>query len=638
MNEETKSVDSAKGSTMAKSEELEMHFDPNTIEHLGIQMYSTLPPVIAELVSNAYDADAKYVCIKLKDMGDKAIVISDNGHGMKYSDLNSKFLKIGRDRRSEVGQKSESGERYVIGKKGIGKLSFFGIAHHIEVTTIRDGLKNIFILDWEKIKEAGKAGKNYKPDTIIIDEPTDDPNGTRFELTQIKRTTGFSPDDIAYSLAKEMSVFDEKDFKVEIFHNGEIDPIKVANELRYKDIDVEYSWNFPKKIEGLKYAYEDQIEGRLIASKNVLTSKMNGVALFSRGKLVNDYSFLEVKASSHDYKYITGWLDIGFIDMWDMEVISTNRRSLNWEFEETIALKKYLEQAYRFFFNEVKEVKQKNKIKAVEEQTGVSIENWMQDLPGHERSLASKIVNNIVSHGGIETEKAGELISFVKDSFQFEAFKEMARDIDESSFSSPEKIIELFKEWKIIESRELYKLALGRIQTIEKFERYIKEHVREVPTMHNFLKQFSWLLDPRIIEFKDEVYYSKLLKDKFDDSTEDMEENKRIDFLCTGLGNSFFIIELKKPEYKIKEKDILQARDYLEFIKEHFGTTPYSYHQIVAYVVTGKFNNDTKVSSLLDAFGSQGTIYLKTYHELLTNAKDYHKEFIERYNELIKKG
>ena len=49
MNEETKGVDSAKGSTMAKSEDLEMHFDPNTIEHLGIQMYSTLPPVIAEL-------------------------------------------------------------------------------------------------------------------------------------------------------------------------------------------------------------------------------------------------------------------------------------------------------------------------------------------------------------------------------------------------------------------------------------------------------------------------------------------------------------------------------------------------------------------------------------------------------------
>lgn len=618
-----------------ETKDLEMHFDPNTIEHLGIQMYSTLPPVIAELVSNAYDADAKSVRIKLKDIGDKAIIISDSGHGMKYSDLNSKFLKIGRDRRSEVGQKSESGKRYVIGKKGIGKLSFFGIAQHIEVTTIREGLKNTFILDWAKIKEAGRTGKNYKPEIINIDEPTEEPSGTRFELTQIKRKTGFSPDDIAYSLAKDMSVFDENDFKVEIFHNEETEPTKVINELRYKYIDVEHSWDFPRKMEGLEYEFEKEIKGRLIAAKDVLNSKINGIALFSRGKLVNEYSFLDVKASSHDYKYITGWLNIDFVDLWSMEVISTNRRSLNWEFEETIALKNYLEQVYRNFFNEVKEEKKKNKIKAVEEHTGVTIDSWMKDLPDHERKLADKLVTSIVNHGGLETAKAGELISFVKDSFQFEAFKEMARDIDKASFTEPEKIISLFREWKIIESRELYKLALGRIQTIEKFERYIKEHVREVPTMHNFLKQFSWLLDPRIIEFRDEVYYSQLLKEKFDDSSEELEENRRIDFLCTGLGNSFFIIELKKPEFKVREKDILQARDYREFIKEHFGTTPHSYSQTIAYVVTGKFNNDTKVSSLLNAFGSEGTIYLKTYHELLTNAKDYHKEFIERHNQLV---
>ena len=50
-----------------------MHFDPNTIEHLGIQMYSTLPPVIAELISNAYDADAKHVKIHLADVGEKFI-------------------------------------------------------------------------------------------------------------------------------------------------------------------------------------------------------------------------------------------------------------------------------------------------------------------------------------------------------------------------------------------------------------------------------------------------------------------------------------------------------------------------------------------------------------------------------------
>ena len=42
-----------------------MRFDPNVITHLGIQMYSTLPPVIAELVSNSYDAESEEVNIFL---------------------------------------------------------------------------------------------------------------------------------------------------------------------------------------------------------------------------------------------------------------------------------------------------------------------------------------------------------------------------------------------------------------------------------------------------------------------------------------------------------------------------------------------------------------------------------------------
>ena len=48
-----------------KTDVLEMRFDPNVITHLGIQMYSTLPPVIAELVSNSYDAESEEVNIFL---------------------------------------------------------------------------------------------------------------------------------------------------------------------------------------------------------------------------------------------------------------------------------------------------------------------------------------------------------------------------------------------------------------------------------------------------------------------------------------------------------------------------------------------------------------------------------------------
>ena len=83
-------------------ERLMMTFSPNTIEHLGIRMYSTLPPVLAELIANSYDADASLVEISLiDDQENKEIVISDNGHGMSFNDINDKFLCIGRNRRDD---------------------------------------------------------------------------------------------------------------------------------------------------------------------------------------------------------------------------------------------------------------------------------------------------------------------------------------------------------------------------------------------------------------------------------------------------------------------------------------------------------------------------------------------------------
>ncbi|UTH25883.1 ATP-binding protein [Actinobacillus suis] len=100
---------------------LEMKFDPNVITHLGIQMYSTLPPVVAELVSNSYDAEAEDVNIFLNDKSDeKSIIIEDNGHGMSFEEINQKFLVIGRNRRKEEkSEKSKNGKRDVIGKKGL---------------------------------------------------------------------------------------------------------------------------------------------------------------------------------------------------------------------------------------------------------------------------------------------------------------------------------------------------------------------------------------------------------------------------------------------------------------------------------------------------------------------------------------
>ena len=66
---------------MSDTTTFEMRFDPRTIEHLGVKMYSTLPPALAELISNAYDADASEVTLKFHEQNGapKSIQIIDNG-------------------------------------------------------------------------------------------------------------------------------------------------------------------------------------------------------------------------------------------------------------------------------------------------------------------------------------------------------------------------------------------------------------------------------------------------------------------------------------------------------------------------------------------------------------------------------
>lgn len=615
---------------MTAQQTVKMSFDPNTIEHLGIQMYSTLPPVIAELVANAYDADASSVTIFLGDTGEKRIIIEDTGHGMSFEDLEAKFLKIGRNRREGNKQYSESGQRKVIGKKGIGKLSFFGIANHVEITTRRDSKENSFEMDWDDIKN---SGDEYEIPLTKHDEPcTGERSGTKITLTAIRRKTPFTPESLAVSLARAFSVFNEKDFNAEIIHNN-LQPKKVTNELKYDSIDTEYEWDFPYSEVDSQYEYAAQITGKIISAKTPVSSSMKGIALFSRGKLVNAHEFYGEKASSHGYTYLTGWLDIGFIDEWEQDVIGTSRQSLNWENEGTSELKDHLQKVVKKIYSERRKRIEEKKKQEIKEKTGMDVDEWLTALPKHERALAEKMVSQIIENEGIDTEKAGGLVSYVKDAFQFEAFKEFATEIAETDEIDSSKFVELLKEWQLVESKELYRLSIGRISTIEELSKHMEENSKEVPTVHQFFKEFPWLLDPRIIEFRDEVTFSKLLKEKYPDN-ELEESDRRIDFVCTSVSNNRFIIELKRPHHTINAKDIDQAAHYRAFLSNHIGNEPASASQIVAYVVGGKRSQDHFAQSKIATYSKTGEVYVKTYSELFENAKKYHQEFIDKYKRL----
>ena len=86
------------------TDDLLLRYSHNVVEHLGLKLYQNRPTrVIAEIVSNSWDADAERVRVNTA-MGDAArwVAVLDDGCGMSREDLVSSFLVIGRGRRRKA--------------------------------------------------------------------------------------------------------------------------------------------------------------------------------------------------------------------------------------------------------------------------------------------------------------------------------------------------------------------------------------------------------------------------------------------------------------------------------------------------------------------------------------------------------
>ena len=65
---------------------LRINYSGRIIDHLGLQMYQSPVAAVAELVANAWDADADNVKITLPAKLAKAadLVVEDDGNGMSF--------------------------------------------------------------------------------------------------------------------------------------------------------------------------------------------------------------------------------------------------------------------------------------------------------------------------------------------------------------------------------------------------------------------------------------------------------------------------------------------------------------------------------------------------------------------------
>lgn len=385
------------------SSPFEMKFDPQTINHLGLRMYSTLPPALAELVSNSYDADAEHVTITLSEKGGKPteIVIEDDGIGMSFDEIGDKFLTIGRNRRTKDGDTpSPRFGRLPTGKKGLGKLALFGLAQTITVTTCQAGMLNELRLDWDELMST--VDGPYRPSALKTNEQTGKPDGTTIRLHGLKRKTKFDVSGLADSLSRIFLLDDN--FKL-ILVTSAGDRIAIDNKRKYNSLKREFTWILPSPPFVPKGSvYEDKIEGEIITTEKPLTpaSGLRGITLYSRGKLVNSPEFFSVSDSSHFYQYLTGWIRVDFIDELEDDVISTDRKSIDWEHPEMINLRDFLSGIVAQVNADWRRLRKEKKDKDLKGKTGIDTAEWIKTMPADVGKNTTRIVDLLSGEDALE--------------------------------------------------------------------------------------------------------------------------------------------------------------------------------------------------------------------------------------------
>jgi hypothetical protein len=617
-----------------------LRYHPGTIKHLGLQMYSTLPPVLGELISNAWDADSPAVDITIpttRFTDASEIVIRDWGVGMTDQQVQDHYLEVGRDRRRHDGEHSAGG-RVLMGRKGIGKFSPFGIAHEIEVETVRDGITSRFVMRWPDILAHDPLTPiefpNLGPSGTITD-------GTLVTLRDLQRYRTRAPSigSLRHKLARRFAVI-RPDFQVVI--NG--DPITPEERELERLVEVDasgrpYLWTYDN-VEvrpGTGWTVSGWI-GALSTTAHQIEGVDRGIAVMARGKLVQEpWDFEAAVGQQYALAYIVGELTAEFVDA-EEDTIATSRSTLVWDTEANAAFKEWGAAEVRRIAREWAERRRKDNETRLLESPQYQL--FLRETAGVEnhraRRVADRLIREVIGNNPVGDDRSKEaVIRMCIDYLKFDAFVDLADELAHAEVTDPGELLRLFTEWEIVEAREMMRVTEGRIRTIQRLQDLIDENALEVPTLHNFLREFPWVLDPRWTLIADEKTFSNVLRERFPDDTLP-ESDRRIDFLCVRENAQLVVVEIKRPGSVASDSALAQIENYVHFMRDAVARTsdPHmAITDVVGYLLVGDISSRGMVEQKCRSLASAG-IYVRRYRDLLEMVKRSHRAFLDRYQAL----
>ena len=545
---------------------LELKISLAALEHLGMNLYSTTPAVLSEIVANAWDADAGRVSVAF---GEGQIAIEDNGIGMTRDEAIDRFLDVGFQRRQAMAAATAKG-RCPMGRKGIGKLSSFSIANVVTVYTTSAGERTAFRMDARRIrKQMRRDDRGVCPIEELDDWPNTLATGTRIVLTGLKNEASRQTTlGLRQRIARRFSVIGpQHGFAVEV--DGKF----ISPHDRGYDRHVEYCWTYGDA--GVLRRFDNLADNQPCSERNAALAaadlsvtgwigtvkkpnflksdgdNLNRLAVFMRGKvaqedLLGDFGLKEIFAD-----YLVGEIHCDDLDQDDDDDIATSsRQALQHDNPRFAKIRRFIHSELRYIASQWTNLRNQQGAKVFCRDVP-AVAEWLDALQGDTKTKAARWIGRLnVLPAGDEAKR--ELLKASILAFESYRWKEQLDFLGNISNENVETILKVFEEIGDLERSYYGQIAKGRLRVVEALEEKLDADEKERVIRDHIYKNL-WLLDPAwdVVEgsqASERTITKHLQKTSAKLSKE--ERRARIDIGYRTAGGAHVIIELKRSSVR----------------------------------------------------------------------------------------
>lgn len=654
---------------MANKHKFKLEVDLNVINHLGVGLYSSTPAALTELVANAWDADANEVKITI-DAAQKSIVIEDDGHGMNAAAIKNKFLNVGysRRRQSPNKDKSDSGNRKVMGRKGIGKLSMFALANLVKVTSQATGEEIVgFEVDVPKLK------KSLEEHTSLELNEFDGAafpkgKGTRILLENVLTGLNTTESYLRIKLARRFSVLDDASgFKV--FLNGA--EITKADRGFYSH--VQFLWAFDaatnSSIQNLttnlasiatsdvvgapKKPCVKELDAYVACGKETFSvtgyvasvyqpknlgskeDSANIFSVFANGRVFAENILDEANSAKYYQNYLVGEIHADFLDDDDIDRATASREAVKRDDPRYQALLGFVRTTLEGIGDQWDDWRTELGLDP-SDKGNAGVNEWLltltdkRDLTIAKRLMTS--IKNATIHSDDTKNDAAKKILYRGAIIGFEKLK-LRKQLDKLASVTDVLSAEfatIFGSLNDVEEAAYSEITKQRLEIIKKFKDITSDPSALEKVAQKYLFEHLWLLDPSWDRVTGRGEMEKILteyiKKRDPDST-----GARLDITYRASSGRHIVVELKKPGLTSLSFVNLyeQVRKYKAAVEEYYKDKlpgkpqpPIDIYVLIAKTPSGFTEADRR--SLAEQNGQ-----IITYQQLITDAINAYQTYLD---------